>query len=149
MEVILLTDVPHVGRLGELKRVTPGFARNYLFPKRLAAPSTPQAKRQLERQLEKKRTLLESQRQEAVALVEKLKGLEIQIPCTSGDDGRLFGSITTRQIAENLKTRGFPLDKKSVVIEEPIRTLGTHKVTLRLHPDSLAEISVVVVAQNA
>jgi large subunit ribosomal protein L9 len=149
MEVILLTDVPHVGQLGEQKRVTPGFARNYLFPKRLAAPGTNQAKRQLERQLEKKRTLLESQRQEAVTLVEQLKGVEIQIPCAAGDDGRLFGSITTRQIAEHLKTRGFPLDRKSVMIDGPIRTLGTHKVTLKLPPDNQAEISVVVVAQNA
>lgn len=149
MEVILLTDVPHVGRLGEQKRVTPGFARNYLFPKRLAAPSTPQAKRQIERQLEKKRSLLESQRQDAVKLAEQLKGVEIQIPCAAGEDGRLFGSITTRQIAEHLKGLGFSLDRKLIIMEEPIRTLGAHKVALKLHPDSQPEISVVVVPQKA
>ena len=149
MEVILLTDVPHVGRLGEQKRVATGFARNYLFPKRLAAPSTPQAKRQIERQLEKKRSLLESQHQDAIKLAEQLKGVEIQIPCAAGDDGRLFGSITTRMIADHLKAKGYTLDKKLIVMEAPIRTLGSHKVTVRVHPDSPAEISVVVVSQNA
>jgi len=147
MEVILLTDVSHVGRLGELKRVAPGFARNYLFPKRLAALSTPEAKRLVDRQLDKKRALLEGQRQDALSLADRLKGLEIQIPCASGDGGRLFGSVTTRQIAEHLKTRGFTLDKKIIVIDEPIRTTGTHKVTLKLHPDTHTEISVAVVPQ--
>jgi large subunit ribosomal protein L9 len=148
MEVILLTDVPHVGRLGELKRVTPGFARNYLFPKRLAALSTPDTKRLFQRQLEKKRALLESQRQDAAGQAERLKDLQVQIPWASGEGGRLFGSITARQIAEHLKTQGFVLDKKSIVIGDPIRTIGTHRVTLKLHPETQTEISVVVVPQN-
>ena len=84
-----------------------------------------------------------------IELAELLKGVEIQIPCAAGDDGRLFGSITTRMIADHLKAKGYSLDKKLIVLEAPIRTLGSHKVTVRVHPDAPLEISVVVVSQNA
>ncbi len=149
MGIFLLTDVPHVGRLGELKRVAPGLARNYLFPKHLAVLSTPEAKRVIDRKLEKMKALLESERQGALGLADRLKGTEVQISCASGEGGRLFGSVTARQIAEHLKSRGFLLDKKSIVIQEPIRSVGTHRVTLKIHPEIQTEILVSVVPQSA
>lgn len=148
MEVILLTDVPHVGRLGEMKRVASGFARNYLFPRRLATLSTPEAKRLVNRQLGKKRALLEAQRDEVLSFIERLKGLEIQLSCASGEGGRLFGSVTARQIAEQLAAKGFAVDKRNIIINKPIRSLGSHPVTIRLHPESQTDISIVVVPQG-
>jgi large subunit ribosomal protein L9 len=144
-EVILMQDVPGLGSQGDVKRVSPGYARNYLFPKKLAAPATAAYIAILE--MEKKRKEAEARRAH-VKLKEEAEKLS-QISCTisarAGEDGKLFGSVTSHDIAESLAQAGFTVDKKHINLPEPIRELGVYTVEVKLHSDVTAPVKVWVV----
>lgn len=144
-EIILMQDVPGLGAQGDVVKASEGYARNYLFPQKLAAPSTPKYVRMLE--LEKKRKeaearrALEQLRQEA----EKLSQASCTIAVEAGEDGKLFGSVTAQDIADGLAQSGFTIDKKKINLAEPIKELGVYSVELQLYSDITASIKVWVV----
>lgn len=150
MKVIFLQDVKGKGRKGELKEVADGYARNYLFPKGLAVVANKgnlkTLKEQKRREEEKKR----AERSKAEQLAEKLKRITLTIKTDKvGKDGRLFGSITPKQISQELKKQHqIEIDKKKIQLSEPIRALGATKISLKLHNEITSSL-VVIVQENS
>jgi len=144
-EIILMQDVSGLGMQGEVVKVAEGYARNYLFPQKLAAPATPKYVRMLE--LEKKRKeaearrALEQLRQEA----ERLSQSSCTITVEAGEDGKLFGSVTAQDIADSLAQAGFTVDKKKINLAEPIKELGLYTVEVKLYSDITVSLKVWVV----
>ena len=135
MKVILTDDVVGLGDIGEIVKVRPGYARNFLIPRGLALETAAASARVVAHRMQqievKKRKLKTS----AAALGEKLRSLSIEIGLRVGTGGRVFGSIGTRDIAAELQKQGFDIDRRRVVLSEPIKKLGTHFVNVRLHPE--------------
>jgi large subunit ribosomal protein L9 len=145
MEVILLERIENLGQMGDVVRVRPGFARNYLLPKRKALRATKDNMTRFESQ----RAQLEAQnlkrRQEAEAVGGKLDGLKVVLLRQASEAGQLYGSVTARDIAEAVTEAGFTIQKSQVVLNQPIKELGLHTIRVVLHP----EVSVSVVANVA
>jgi large subunit ribosomal protein L9 len=143
-EVILMEDVPGLGITGDVVRVAPGYARNYLYPKNLAAEVTDATRRQVE----KRRVVAEQKRADAragaEALRDKLMALTLTITAKAGSDGKLYGSIGMSDILEALKKEGFELQKHQVDLPDLIRKTGDYAVKLRLLHDLHTELKVVV-----
>lgn len=145
MKIVLTQDVPNLGRVGEVKEVADGYARNYLIPRGLAMLATKSTLKQLEhkRQAEVKRA--ERLRAEMTDLAQRLSILTLDFKAKVGEKERLYGSITSGDIAEAIEREtGHPIDKRKVELEEPIRTLGYHHVPIKLLPDLTAEVVVLV-----
>jgi large subunit ribosomal protein L9 len=147
MKIILHKEVQKLGAPGDVVDVADGYARNFLIPRGLAAPATKGAVRHADRlrQAHDKRT--RAAVEAANALAERLSAGPMRLPAKAGEDGRLFGSITIQHLAEEIeKLAGVPIDRRQVTAE-PIRSVGTHEVTVHLHPDVNATVTVEVVAQ--
>lgn len=144
VEVILREDVRHLGKAGALVKVRPGYARNFLLPQGLAYEATEGNKKRIlaERKAQVARLAAEKGDAEAAAL--QMKDVSVSFKAKAGEGNRLFGSITTQDIAEGLKGRGVIVDRRRIELDHPIKELGTHTVTIRLHPEVHAEIRVVV-----
>lgn len=145
MDVILREDVRSLGKAGELVKVKPGYARNYLLPRGLAYEATEGNKKRIEAETRARATRLAAERSGAEALAATLRGLVVTLPGKAGEEGRLFGSITTHDVAEALLKLGHQVDKRRIELEHPIKTLGDHMVPVKLHPEVVAEIRVSVV----
>ncbi len=145
MEVLLLQDVDQLGQIGDVKRVADGYARNYLIPRGLAAVATPGAIKQAER-LRQAATRREAKAfSEAQALAQLLDGQTISFQARAGESDRLYGSITSANIAESLEEKiGRVVDRRKIDLEEPLKELGTHAVTIRLAPEAEAKVTVVI-----
>jgi large subunit ribosomal protein L9 len=146
MQVILREDVPNLGRSGEIVEASGGYVRNYLLPRGLAVVASGRNVRQLEHE---KRVI--SKREEklmhnALAAKGRLEGLSVNISKQVGQDEKLFGSVTNKDIAEALAERDVVIDRKKIQIDEPIRSLGVHTVRVSLARDVMAELKVWVVA---
>lgn len=144
MNIILTETVEGLGKIGDLVKVKPGYARNYLVPQGFAVQANPRNIKELEhhkRQLERK---LQKQTQDA----ELLKGLIEKAACVfalrAGDDGKLFGSVTTHDIAAKLAAAGIEIDRKKIVLDDAIKTLGEHEVTVKLTAGVVATVKVAV-----
>lgn len=149
MKVILQNDVPKLGLKGEIKDVSDGYGRNYLIPRGLAVEASAGRIQEMEKKQEKKARRVEKERQEAVALAKSLEGKTFGIKATAGEGGRLFGSVTAADIAKLLQEEaGLRLDRKKIELPEPIKTLGTHDVELKLYPQVSVTISVDVDAKE-
>ena len=144
MEVILLKDVPGLGRSGEIKEVPEGYARNYLIPKGLAVKSTKGRIKDIELRKSAVETKALREKDSAIRLAERLKGTSLTFKVKVGEENKLFGSITSGDIAEELNKKGFNIDKHQIVLKEPIKYLGTYEVTVKLGFGISAPISVVV-----
>jgi large subunit ribosomal protein L9 len=146
MKVILKENVETLGQIGDVVKVAPGYARNYLLPKNFAIEATEKNAKALEhtkRQMAyKKNKTLEA----AKNLVAKLEALTVQLAHQSGDEGKLFGSVTNMEIAAFLKTNGFEIDRKKIVLAEPIKQLGDYSVPVKIHPEVSATLKVSVTA---
>ncbi len=144
-EIVLMKDVQGLGAQGDIRRVSLGYARNYLFPRALAAPATPRAIKALEIEKKKKeaeaRRALEKIRRDA----EALSKASCTIPMQAGEDGKLFGAVTAQHIAEALEKGGFVVEKRQVELPEPLKELGVFSVTIRLHPEVASVVKVWVV----
>ncbi|MCB9506874.1 MAG: 50S ribosomal protein L9 [Myxococcales bacterium] len=135
MEIILTEDVPHVGNMGDVVEVKAGYGRNYLIPKGLAVLATRSNRAHFEhtlRVIEEKRAKLRSS---ALELAEQLGDISITIAKKAGDDDRLFGSVTNRDIEAALAAAGHTIDRRRIVLREPIKSLGIYSVPLKLHAD--------------
>jgi len=147
VEVILLNAVPSLGDRGETVKVKPGYARNYLFPRKLALPVSETNRRvfkEEEKVLAKKD---EQARQGAHNSAAKLTDVSCTIPVQVGEEDRLYGSVTANDIAKVLKDQGFDIDKKQVALDEPIKQLGVYTIDVKLHREVSAPIKVWVVKE--
>jgi len=149
MQVLLLKDVDQVGRAGEVKRVADGYARNFLIPRGLATMASPGAikKAEVEREAASRRQAKELS--EAQALAQALDGLTVSFHARAGEQDRLYGSITKADIAEELEKQvRQEVDRRKIELDEPIKELGTHEITIHLGPDAEARVNVVVERQG-
>ncbi len=147
MKVILIQEVPHLGRAGDQVDVARGYARNFLIPRRLAVEATTSNLRTLEQLKAHARQREERLKEEAESIAERLRGLTVTFVRPAGEQDRLFGSVTTSDIAEALAQQGIHLDRKKIALEGPIKALGTFAVPVRLHQETVAEIHVQVLSQ--
>jgi large subunit ribosomal protein L9 len=145
MKVILLEDVDKLGKMGDVIAVREGYARNYLIPQKKAKEATPGNMKILEA-LKKKKALEEEARlKEAGALADKISGLSITIDEEAGEEEKLFGSVTSDRISKALEAEGISIDKKEILLDEPIKKLGVYQVAVKIHPDVKANLRVWVV----
>ncbi len=145
MKVIFLEDVPNVAQAGETKEVADGYGRNYLIPKKLALLSKPQAMSIIESQLKTKARDQAQTEAELIEVASNLDGREITLKARAGMKDRLYGSITTADIAAEIEsTTGLIVDKRKIELDEPIRQLGNYEVTIRLTKDIIPKIKLTV-----
>jgi len=144
MEIILREDVEKVGARGAVVKVADGYARNYLFPKRLAVPATESNKKIVEQEREAYLRREAKLKGEAESLGQMMSNVRLTFRQRVGENDQLFGSVTAKDIADALEAQNYHIERRKVQLEEPIRTLGEHKVPLRLHRDVTTEITVVV-----
>jgi large subunit ribosomal protein L9 len=148
MKVILLADVKGVGKKGEVLNASDGYARNFLFPRKLAQEATDANMNVLNLKKEAERRKKLAEIEAAQKLADELKGKEVKIMAKSGESGRLFGSITSKDIADALNTQyKVNVDKKKIVVDT-IRTLGTYEVEVKIYPEVSTKISVVIAEQK-
>jgi large subunit ribosomal protein L9 len=146
MEVILREDVDKVGLRGAVVKVADGYARNFLLPKRLAVPATGANKKIVEQEREAYLRREAKVKSESEDLAKLMANVAVTIHQRAGENNQLFGSVTAKDIADGLEAQKYHVDRRKIQLEEPIRTLGEHKVTLRLHRDVSVEITVNVEA---
>lgn len=144
MKVILQKDVKNIGKVGELVSVSSGYARNFLFPRKLASEATEKRVNELEHlkrvaEIQKKKALADRE-----ALLAKLKGVTVTFKAAAGDTDKLFGTITTIDISKELEKQGHSIDRRDIHLEEPIKLLGQHKATIKLGEGLQGEVQVVV-----
>jgi large subunit ribosomal protein L9 len=145
MEVLLLKDVDRLGEAGEIKRVSDGYGRNYLIPHGLAVMATPGAIKQAEKQRQAVARRQDKELSQAQALAQVLDGVAVTFQARAGESDRLYGSITNVNIAEALEEKvGQEVDRRKIDLEEPLKELGTHAVTIRLAPGAEAKVTVVI-----
>lgn len=147
IEVILREDIKTLGKAGELVRVKPGYARNFLLPKGLAFEATEGNRRRIQAETKARGTRQQAEKAEAQTLAQRLGSLTLILPGKAGEEGRLFGSITSQDVADELARQGQPTDKRKIEMEQPIKTLGEHIVAVRLHPEVRADVRVSVVPE--
>ena len=144
MKVILLKDVNGLGKAGELVNAKTGYARNYLLPNGLALEGTPKNIKDWEQQVEDLKAKNEQERDDAFALKEKLDAENVTIRVKAGSGGRLFGSITSQDIAQALKDKGYDIDKKKIELKNPMKEKGDFKVPVRVYPEIVAQLGVTI-----
>lgn len=147
MKVILQEDVPDLGKAGDLVKVKAGYGRNYLIPKGMAVLATPRNIKSIEHQ---RRLFTDQQsklRKRADELAEQINILSVTFARKAGEDDKLYGSVTSQNIAEFFSTSGVPVERKQIVLEEPIKSLGAYDVPIKLHTEVVAELKVWVVKE--
>jgi large subunit ribosomal protein L9 len=149
MKVILQQDVKGLGREGDLKEVKDGYARNFLLPTHRAVIADKGAVANWERHRGQREERDRASRAEAEAVAEKLNGLKLEIPVKAGERGRLFGAVTSHQIAEHINRSGIELDRHALHLREPIKALGDYRVEVRVIPGVEATVAVSVVPEGA
>ena len=148
MKVLFLQEVAGSGKAGDVKEVAPGYARNYLFPKRLAIVADDRTVEQVRQREEAARRRAEKALTEARDIDARLRRITVTLYAKTGEGGRLFGSVTNADIAQQLKREArLDIDRRKIEVDPPIRSLGPHEVTVHLHPEVTAILRVVVAAQ--
>ncbi|HEX7088450.1 MAG TPA: 50S ribosomal protein L9 [Vicinamibacterales bacterium] len=148
MEIILREHVENLGRRGDIVKVAPGYARNYLLPRKLALPVTEQNRKLIERERKIAEAREAEERQQAEALATRITALEIVIARRVGETEQLYGSVTSADLAEALAEKGLQIERRKIQLDEPIKALGEHVVPIRLHRDVTAQLHVQVVKQE-
>ncbi len=148
MKVLLLTDVRGQGKKGETKNVSDGYARNFLLPRKLAVELTPAVMAELEAQRAEAKRIEAEEKARAEELAKKLEGILVRLTLTSDADGKIYGSVTAKDICEALAAQhNFEIDKYRIVLPEPIKTLGTFSIKVKLHADVHGTLNVLVSAK--
>jgi len=148
MEIILREDVEKLGARGQVVKVASGYARNFLLPKRLAVAATEANKKIVEQERQAHLRKEAKLKNEAEDLGKILAGVSVSIAQKAGENDQLFGSVTAKDIAEALEKQNFTIDRRKIQLDEPIRQLGEHKVTVRLHREVPIEVTVNVVKED-
>jgi large subunit ribosomal protein L9 len=149
MEVILREHVDNLGRRGEIVKVADGYARNFLLPRKLALPATAGNKKHVERERKIMETREAEEKGQAEAIASRLNALDITIARRTGDTDQLYGSVTSGDVADYLKAKGFEIDRRKLILPEPIKTIGEHNVPLKLHREVTVPLVVKVVKEGA
>jgi large subunit ribosomal protein L9 len=149
MEVILREHVEHLGRRGEIVKVAPGYARNYLLPRKMALEVTEANKRQIERERKNAEARELEEKTQAEAFAARLAQTEVEIARRVGENDTLYGSVTSADIATALQSKGFEIDKRKIHLAEPLKAIGEFPVSVKVHRDVATEIKVKVVAAKA
>jgi large subunit ribosomal protein L9 len=147
IEVILREDVKSLGKSGEMVRVKPGYARNFLLPRGLAFEATEGNRKRIAAETRAKGMRNQAERGEAERFAATLGQVTLTLTGKAGDEGKLFGSITAQDIADALAAQGHQVDRRRIELEHPIKSLGHHTVEVRLHPEVHAEVRVSVVPE--
>jgi large subunit ribosomal protein L9 len=148
MEVILREDIDKLGTRGQVVKVAAGYARNFLLPKKLAVTATDSNKKIIEQERQghlRKEAKLQTEAQDLSKL---LTGVSITIVQKAGENDQLFGSVTSKDVADGLAVKGFTIDRRKVQLDDPIKSLGEFKVPVRLHKDVTAEVTVIVAKEE-
>ena len=146
-EVMLMADVPELGKAGEVVKVADGYARNYLLPHELAAPVTPASLRRLDKLRKERAELAKIQIAEAQAKASKLEGVSVTIRAKTVDGEKLYGSVSVTEIAEALAAQGVAVDRSQLELAEHLKQTGTYDVPVRLHPDVVVTLKVWIVKE--
>ncbi|HVY99500.1 MAG TPA: 50S ribosomal protein L9 [Dongiaceae bacterium] len=141
MDVILLERIERLGQIGDVVKVKPGFARNFLLPMKKALRATEANKKQFEEQRHQIEANNLKRRQEAEKVKDKVDGLKVVVIRQASETGILFGSVSSRDIAEGVTKAGFTVDRRQVILDKPIKTLGLHDVRLALHPEVIVRVT--------
>jgi large subunit ribosomal protein L9 len=148
MKVILRSDITNVGRQGEVKEVSPGFARNYLVPQHLAMEATPANLKIWERE----RVKLEKQREEIISaakeIASKMEAVEFIVKVKIGENGKLFGSVTPANLSKIFEEKGFEVNKRDILLSNNIKEVGNYEVNVRLHPEVVVRVKLAVVNEK-
>ena len=148
MKVILLQEVKKLGKKGEIMEVAEGYARNFLLPKKLAAPATADTLNQLQQQKSAAADRQKRQLEEAKLLAAQLGQIEVKVKAKAGEGGKLFGAVTTKDFVDAAKIQhGVELDRRKMEITDPIKNLGQTSVVMKIHPEVTAEIKVQVIGE--
>ncbi len=149
MEVILREHVDHLGKRGEIVKVSDGYARNYLLPRKLALLATDGNKKHVERERKIMETRESEEKGQAEGIATRLSAIDIAIARRVGDTEQLYGSVTASDIADFLKAKGFELDRRKLILPEPIKAVGEYNVPLKLHREVTVPLKVRVVKEGA
>lgn len=144
MKVIFQQDVKGQGKKGQVKEVSEGYARNFLFPRGLAVEATSSNLKITEQKKQSEERRSKQEYEEAQKLARQLSELTVRLKAKAGEGGRLFGAVTSKQIAEELAKQNFRVDKKKIMLDEPIRSLGVTEVQIKVYPEVTAKIRVQV-----
>ena len=149
MEVILRDHVDNLGKRGEVVKVADGYARNFLLPRKLALPATDGNKRHVDRERKIMEVKEADEKSQAQAVASRIEAIDVVITRRVGETDQLYGSVTSGDIAEFLKSKGFEIDRRKLILPEAIKTIGTHNVPLKLHRDVTVPLKVQVVKEGA
>lgn len=150
MKVVLMQDVPKLGTKFQVVEVSDGYARNYLIPRGLAQPATPALLKEVEKRRQWERQKEQREVERAQTLAQKLSNLVVEISVPAGEGGRLYHSVSAQEIAQRLKEQhGIELDRDQILLDEPLRSLGVHSVSVRLHRQVRTTLKVNIVAAPA
>jgi large subunit ribosomal protein L9 len=144
MKIILMQDLENLGYEGDTANVARGYARNYLIPKGLAVEASEANLKAVEMRKSKILARRAKDKGEAEQVMERLSGITVKVSAKAGEDGKLYGSVTSRDIAQQLDSQGVVVDRRKIIINETIRSLGEFHVSIKLHPEVLATITVMV-----
>jgi large subunit ribosomal protein L9 len=145
MEVILRQAVENLGKPGEVVKVSNGYARNFLLPRGVAFEATPGNLKRIQQERERLEAAENERRGVAQTLAEKLEQVQLTFSARVGDEGKLFGSVTSADVAQQLEAQGFHIEKRQIDLHEPIKALGVYRIPVRLHADVKPEIRVWVI----
>lgn len=148
MKIILRQDVPTLGLMGEIVNVKDGYARNYLIPREMAYYASEGAIKRLKIEKIQFSKKLADEKVDAEAIAAKIAELQISIPMKVGEEGKLYGSVTPQVIAQELSIRGFDIDRRNIIIEDPIKTLGVFDVKVKLHPEVTTDLKIWVISEE-
>ena len=144
MKVILTSDVAKIGKSGELKDVADGFARNFLIPQKLAVPAAGGAYRAWQHDIASREEKRKREREEAEVAANRINSTTLTMGVKVGEGGKLYGSITAKEIADALGRRGIVVDRHKIELDDPLKALGTYKVAVKVYPGMTPEVTVVV-----
>jgi large subunit ribosomal protein L9 len=147
MEIILRQAIENLGHPGDIVKVSPGYARNYLLPHGLAYEATPGNRKRIAQERQRLEAAESDRRSAAQELATRLEQVSLSFSARVGEENKLFGSVTAGDIAQQLEAQGFPIEKRQIDLHEPIRTLGVYRVPVKLHADVKPEIKVWVIKQ--
>jgi large subunit ribosomal protein L9 len=147
MKVILQKDIPNLGDAGDIKEVAEGFARNYLLPKKMVIVANDSSKKAIDHQMKLIKIKKDKRKKTSEQLAASMSDIEITIPAQVGEEGKLFGSITSMDIAKELKLKGFDIDKRKIQLDSPIKSEGEFKVAIKLEEGLSATVKVIVVKE--
>lgn len=147
MKVILQKDIPNLGDAGDIKEVAEGFARNYLLPKKMVIVANESSKKAIDHQKKLIKIKKDKRKKTSEQIAASMSDIEITIPAQVGEEGKLFGSITSMDIAKELKLKGFDIDKRKIQLDSPIKSEGEFKVAIKLEEGLSATVKVIVVKE--